>query len=278
MLPTVIGLAVFTVVPFIAAVVLSFTEWSLIGEPVWVGFDNYAVLLRDSVFGSAWINTAIYTLVSVPLSMAIGLALAMLLNRKLPGMGLFRTLFFVPMTVGIVSVGLLWAWIFTPEYGILNYVLTSVGLQPQPWLTSESTSLISMIIVGAWRAIGFTIIVFLAGLQGIPAHLYEAASIDGAGAFAKLRHVTLPMLSPTTFFVALIGVIMSFQVFEQTYVMTQGGPGNSTLTIIYLIFQEGFNHLRMGYASAISVTFLVVLALGTALMLRFQSRWVHYEN
>jgi ABC-type sugar transport system permease subunit len=182
------------------------------------------------------------------------------------------------MTVGVVASGLLWSWMFNPQYGLLNYLLHFVGLGPYRWLTSEQMSMPSIILVGVWRSIGFNIIVFLAGLQAVPETLYDAAAIDGAGNLRKFRHITLPLLSPTIFFGSLIGIIMSFQVFEQTYVMTQGGPGNSTLTIIYFIFQQGFSYLRMGYASAASVTFLVILSVGTALILRLQNRLVHYEN
>jgi multiple sugar transport system permease protein len=264
--------------PFLFAIYISFTQWSLLGSPEWVGLANFSRLLKDSLFWQSWWNTLLYTGVSVPVSMALGLGIAILSSRKLPGMGFFRVLFFAPMTVGVVASGLLWSWMFSPQYGLLNYLLHFVGMGPYPWLTSDSTSLLSIIIVGIWRSLGFNIIIFLAGLQSVPEVLYDAASVDGAGPWRRFRHVTIPMLSPTIFFGTLMGVIFSFQVFEQTYVMTQGGPGNSTLTIIYYIYQEGFAYLRMGYASAVSVTFLVVLAVGTMLMLRLQSRLVHYEN
>jgi len=235
-------------------------------------------MFHDPLFWTSWWNTAVYTGFSVPLSMIIGLGIAVLLNRKLRGMAFFRVLFFAPMTIGVVASGLLWAWMFSPQYGLLNYIFHFVGLGPFRWLTSASTSLMSIIIVGVWRALGFTIVIFLAGLQSIPEALYDAAAVDGAGGWRKFRHITIPMLSPTIFFSTLIGVIMSFQVFEQTYVMTQGGPGNSTLTIIYFIYQNGFSYLRMGYASAVSVSFLLVIVMGTTLLLRFQDRLVHYEN
>lgn len=276
--PTLLGLLFFTLGPFIFAIYISLTDWNLLGSPKWVGLDNFKELFHDQVFWTAWVNTVYYTGVSVPLSMVAGLAIALLVNQKLPGMGVFRFMLFIPMTIGVVASGLLWSWMFSPQYGVLNYLLHFVGLGPYKWLTSSSTSMLSIIGVGVWRAIGFNIIVFLAGLQTLPTDLYDAASIDGAGTIRKFRNITLPLLSPTIFFSALIGVIMSFQVFEQTYVMTQGGPGNSTLTIIYYIFQQGFSYLRMGYASAASVTFLVVLTIGTALMLRLQNRVVHYEN
>lgn len=276
--PTILGLLFFMVGPMLVAVYISFTEWSLLGSPKWLGLSNFSQLFRDPLFWTAWRNTIVYTGISVPVSMALGLGIAVLLNRKLPGMAVFRVLFFVPMTVGVVASGLLWSWMFTPQYGLLNYLLHFVGLGPYPWLTGTSTAMPSIIAVGVWRALGFNIIIFLAGLQAVPEHLYDAATVDGAGAVRKFRHITIPMLSPTLFFSVLIGVIMSFQVFEQTYVMTQGGPGNSTLTIIYFIFQQGFSYLRMGYASAASVTFLVILSVATMLMLRLQSRLVHYEN
>jgi multiple sugar transport system permease protein len=276
--PTLLGLLFFTVGPFLVAIYISFTDWSLLGSPTWVGLTNFKQLFHDTVFWTAWKNTLYYTGISVPLSMALGLGIALLLNQKLPAMSLFRVLFFVPMTVGVVASGLLWSWMFNPQNGLLNYLFHFVGLGPYKWLTSANMSMPSIIIVGVWRSIGFNIIVFLAGLQAVPETLYDAAAIDGAGNLRKFRHITIPLLSPTIFFGALIGIIMSFQVFEQTYVMTQGGPGNTTLTIIYFIFQQGFSYLRMGYASAASVTFLVILSVGTALMLRLQNRLVHYEN
>lgn len=275
--PTLIGLVVFLVGPMIFAFAMSFTEWSLLGPPKPIGMANYVALSRDGTFWEAWVNTAIYTLVSVPLSMLAGLLIALLLGSGLRGMAPFRVLFFMPMTVGVVASGLLWSWMFTPQYGLLNYLLGVVHLPPLPWLTSSSTSLLSIILVGVWRSVGFNIIVFLAGLQGIPPVYYEAARVDGADALHRFWHITIPLLSPTLFFGTLIGVIMSFQVFEQTYVMTQGGPGNSTLTIIYFIFQQGFTYLRMGYASAASVTFLLMIGVLTLIMTRLQLR-VHYEN
>jgi multiple sugar transport system permease protein len=273
-----VGLIFFMVGPMLVALYISFTDWSLLGTPTWLGLTNFKSLFKDPLFWTSWSNTLVYTCVSVPLSMLLGLGVALLLNRKLRGMVVFRVLFFMPMTVGVVASGLLWSWMFTPQYGLLNYLLHFVGLGPYHWLTSSSTSMISIIIVGVWRGMGFNIIVFLAGLQGVPQHLYDAATVDGAGPVRKFWHVTVPMLSPTLFFGSLIGLIMSFGVFEQTYVMTQGGPGNSTLTIIYFIYQQGFSYLRMGYASAASVTFLVVLTILTGLLLRLQSRLVHYEN
>jgi len=278
MVPTLLGLFFFTVGPFLVAIYISFTSWSLFQGPVWVGLANYKKMFHDPLFWTSWWNTAVYTGFSVPLSMIIGLGIAVLLNRKLRGMAFFRVLFFAPMTIGVVASGLLWAWMFSPQYGLLNYIFHFVGLGPFRWLTSASTCLMSIIIVGVWRALGFTIVIFLAGLQSIPEALYDAAAVDGAGGWRKFRHITIPMLSPTIFFSTLIGVIMSFQVFEQTYVMTQGGPGNSTLTIIYFIYQNGFSYLRMGYASAVSVSFLLVIVMGTTLLLRFQDRLVHYEN
>jgi multiple sugar transport system permease protein len=278
MVPTLLGLFFFTVGPFLVAIYISFTSWSLFQGPVWVGLANYKKMFHDPLFWTSWWNTAVYTGFSVPLSMIIGLGIAVLLNRKLRGMAFFRVLFFAPMTIGVVASGLLWAWMFSPQYGLLNYIFHFVGLGPFRWLTSASTSLMSIIIVGVWRALGFTIVIFLAGLQSIPEALYDAAAVDGAGGWRKFHHITIPMLSPTIFFSTLIGVIMSFQVFEQTYVMTQGGPGNSTLTIIYFIYQNGFSYLRMGYASAVSVSFLLVIVMGTTLLLRFQDRLVHYEN
>ena len=275
--PFFIGLIFFIVGPGIAAFVLSFTSWDLLSSPKWVGLDNYRQLVHDPVFRASFYNTLYYTVVTVPVTIVLGLGLAVLMNRKIRGSYFFRAVFFLPVTVSVVAVSMLWAWMFEPSYGFLNYVLTQLHLPTVNWLVDPVTALPSIMIVGIWRTIGFNLIVFLAGLQSVPKELHEAAQVDGASEWYRFRKVTLPMLSPTIFFAIVIGLIASFQVFEQTYIMTQGGPGNSTMTLIYDIFLTGFTYLRMGYASAISVVFLVIVLLITVVQVRLQRRWVHYE-
>jgi multiple sugar transport system permease protein len=275
--PFIIGLVFFIVGPGVAAVAISFTDWDLLSSPRWVGLANYRELIHDPVFVDSLLNTLYYTAVTVPLSIVLGLGLAVLMNRKIRGSYVFRAVYFLPVTVSIVAVSLLWSWMFQPSYGFLNYVLAELHLPTVDWLVNPATALPSIMIVGVWRTLGFNILVFLAGLQSVPAEMHEAAQVDGAGEWYRFRRVTLPMLSPTLFFAIVMGLIASFQVFEQTYIMTQGGPGNSTMTLIYYIFLSGFTNLRMGYASAISVVFLLIILAITVVQVRLQSKWVHYE-
>jgi multiple sugar transport system permease protein len=275
--PFFIGLVFFIAGPVVAAFLLSLTNWDLMGPPQWAGLQNYVSLAQDPLFWQALGNTVYYTGVSVPVGLALALMLAVLMNRKVPGIYAFRVIYFAPVTVSIVAVSLLWAWLYSPSFGFLNYVLSVLHLPTLRWLVDPHTAMPSVILVGLWRGLGFNIIVFIAGLQAIPRDLYEAAEIDGANEWQQFRRVTLPMLSPTLFFAIVMALISSFQVFEQTYIMTQGGPGNSTLTFIYYIFLTGFTYLRMGYASALSFVFLALILTITVLQVRWQARWVHYD-
>jgi multiple sugar transport system permease protein len=276
--PFFLGLIFFIAGPVIAAFVLSLTRWDLMGPPRWIGIQNYTSLARDPDFWQALGNTIYYTGVTVPVGLVLGLGLAILMNRRLFGIYAFRVIYFAPVTVSIVAVSLLWAWLYSPSFGFLNYVLAALHLPTPRWLVDPRTAMPSIILVGLWRGLGFNIIVFLAGLQAIPRDLYEAGEIDGADEWRQFRHITLPMLSPTMFFAIVMAVISSFQIFEQTYIMTQGGPGNSTLTFIYYIFLTGFTYLRMGYASALSFVFLALILAITIIQVRLQSQWVHYEE
>lgn len=276
--PFFIGLLFFIVGPVIAAFVLSLTSWDLMGAPQWIGLQNYHDLFVDPIFWQALGNTIYYTGVSVPMGLLLALLLAILMNRKIPGMYAFRVIFFAPVTVSIVAVSLLWAWLYSPTYGFINYVLTALHLPTAQWLVDPRMAMPSIIIVGLWRGLGFNIIVFIAGLQSIPRDLYEAAAMDGANEWHQFRSITLPMLSPTLFFAIVMALISSFQVFEQTFIMTQGGPGNDTLTLIYDIFLTGFTYLRMGYASAIAFVFLAFILAMTVVQVRLQYRWVHYDE
>jgi multiple sugar transport system permease protein len=276
--PFLIGLAVFIVGPLIFVVLLSFTDWNIMGLPRWIGLNNYAELMSDSVFWKSLWNTIYYSIVTVPVTIVISLGLAALMNRAIRGVYLLRAIYFSPITVSVIAVGLLWSWLYTPNFGFLNYVLGLIGIPPVGWLVKVQTALPSLMIVGIWRGLGFNIIVFLAGLKSIPRELYDASSIDGANEWQQFRRVTIPMLTPTIFFAVVMSFIASFQVFELTYIMTQGGPSNSTSTLIYFTYLQGFTFLRMGYASAISLVFLVVVLAVTVLQISFQDRWVHYDE
>lgn len=274
--PFFLGLLFFILGPVLASLVISFSTWDLLSPPRWIGMGNYRAMLDDRLFWIALKNTIYFTVVSVPVTLILALGLAVLMNRKIRGISVLRAIYFFPVTASIVSVSLLWAWMYTPDFGIINYLLSFVGLPKVNWLVDPTMAMPSVIIMSVWRGLGFNIVVFLAGLQSIPRDLYEAAELDGAGGWAQFWQITVPLLTPTLFFAAIMALIASFQVFEQTYIMTQGGPGNSTLTLVYQIFLNGFTYLRMGYASALSFVLFAMLFVITIIQVRLQTRWVHY--
>ncbi len=274
--PFFLGLLFFILGPVLAALAISFSTWDLLSPPRFVGLANYREMFADRLFLIALKNTVYFTVVSVPLTLLLALGLAAMMNRKLRGISVFRAIFFFPVTASIVAVSLLWAWMYTPDFGIINYALAQVGIPKVKWLVDPTTAMPSIILMTIWRSLGFNIVVFLAGLQSIPKDLYEAAELDGAGSWDRFRQITVPLLTPTIFFAGIMALISSFQVFEQTYIMTQGGPGNATLTLVYLIFQNGFTYLRMGYASALSFFLFAMLFVITVIQVRLQTRWVHY--
>jgi multiple sugar transport system permease protein len=276
MSPFILGAIVFVAGPTIAAAVLSFTTWDLVGVPKWVGLQNYRDLLHDTVFRHVVWNTFFYTVLVVPLSIGLGLGLAVLLNRHGKGIRIFRILLFTPVTVPVIAAGLLWAWMMTPDYGLINYVLHSLHLPQSSWIAGLDSAMPSVILVGVWRAVGLNIVLFLAALQSVDKSLLEAAALDGAGSWRSFWRIVFPLLTPTTFFAVIMAVISSFQVFDQTYVMTQGGPANNTLTVIYYIFLQGFTYLQMGYASAISTLFAIAVFALTLVAIRYQRLWVFY--
>ena len=274
--PFFLGLLFFILGPVLAALAISFTSWDLLSSPRWIGLANYRELFGDRLFRIALTNTVYFTVVSVPVTLLLALGLAALMNRKLRGISALRAVYFFPVTASIVAVSLLWSWMYTPDFGIINYLLSLLGLPKVNWLVDPQMAMPSVIIMSIWRGLGFNIVVFLAGLQSIPGDLYEAAELDGAGGWDRFRQITVPLLTPTIFFAAIMALIASFQVFEQTYIMTQGGPGNATMTLVYQIFLNGFTYLRMGYASAMSFILFAILFLITIVQVRLQTRWVHY--
>ena len=274
--PFFLGLLFFIVGPVVAAFAISFTSWDLLSPPQWIGLDNYRELADDRLFWIALKNTLYFTGVSVPVTLILALGLAGLMNRKLRGIEALRAIYFFPVTASIVAVSLLWAWMYTPDFGIINYLLSYVGIPKINWLVDPRMAMPSVIIMSVWRGLGFNIVVFLAGLQSIPRDLYEAADLDGASGWQQFRQITVPLLTPTIFFATIMAIISSFQVFDQTYIMTQGGPGNATLTLVYQIFLNGFTYLRMGYASALSFVLFAILFVITIVQVNLQRKWVHY--
>lgn len=276
-LPALAILAIFVIYPVISGFVISFLEWDVLSASHFVGLDNYRKLLVDTDFKTALWNTAYYAGVTVPLTILISLGLALLLNQGLIGTATYRAIYFLPVITSSVAISVVWKWIYNPDYGLLNIALYSLGLPCPDWLGSTTWAMPAIIIMSIWRGLGSNIVIFLAGLQGVPRSLYEAATIDGASRYQLFRHITLPLISPTTFFVLVMSVISSFQVFDQVMVMTQGGPGNATLVVVYHIYREAFRNFRMGYASAAAyVLFLLILIL-TLFQWVGRRRWVYTE-
>lgn len=272
-----VGLIVLTIGPIVASFALSFTDWDLLGPPRFVGLRNLQDLVVDKIFWRALQNTIAFTVVSVPLGVALALGLALALNRKVRGIGLYRTLFLLPLVASNVATSLLWGLMLDPVAGPVNYLLGQAGLSQPGWLGDAIWAMPAIIIMSVWKGFGFNVVIFLAGLQGIPRELYEAAEIDGAGRSSKFRHVTLPMLSPTMLFVLIIALIASFQVFDATYVLTKGGPQNATITLVYYVYRAGFQQLQMGYASALSYVLFALTLVMVGILWLSQRRWVHYE-
>ncbi len=276
--PWLLGFLAFTVYPFLSSLYFSFTRYDIVTAPVWVGGANYRALLTgDPLFWKSLGVTFQFALVAVPLAIVFGVTLALLLNLNLRGMGLYRTIFFLPSILPTVATSVVFLWLFNPAIGLVNRLLHAVGVTGPEWLQSPVWALPSLVILSLW-AVGGSMVIYLAGLKDIPTHLYEAATIDGANAWQRLRHVTLPMLSPVIFFNLVMGLIGVFQYFTEPYIMTQGGPEDSTHFYALYIFERAWRYLDMGYASAMAwVLFLLIVTL-TGLLFWTQKRWVHYEG
>ncbi len=278
LLPNILGFLAFNLFPLIFAVGLSFTRWDLISDPVFVGLGNYEKLfLDDESFRIAIKNTIVFTLLSVPTGTIISLILANILNQKIRGTTFYRTAYFLPVVSSSVAIALVWAWVFNPDFGLANEILFNLGLPRLKWLASTAWALPAVVIVSVWRGIGPSTVIFLAGLQGIPDELYDAAKIDGANSRQLFRYVTIPMLSPTTFFVIVVSIIGSFQVFDLIFMMTSGGPGRASLVLVYYIYQHAFRWFGMGYAASIAFILFLVIFILTVMQIRLSGRWVHYQ-
>jgi len=277
LLPNSLGFFVFSAFPIIAAFVLSFYDWDLLLGARFNGITNYLQLFSDDVFRSALLNTVYFVVVSVPLTVVIGLAVAVLVNQPLRGMAFFRSVFLLPYITLTVAIALVWKWLYLPDVGLINQVLGVFGIHGPAWLTDPIWAMPGVILLSIWKSFGYNMVLFLAGLQGIPQNLYEAASIDGATRWQRFRYVTLPLLSPVTFFVVVISTIGSFQVFDQALVMTQGGPGVATTTLVLYIYQVGFQSYHMGYASAIALVLFAIVFAFTLIQFWFQRHLVTYE-
>lgn len=266
--PNMIVFTVFIFVPILFAFYISLTEWSLIGTPEFIGLGNYLAMAQDDQFWRSLYNTLIYTIGTVPTSIALGLLVALGLNRKLPGRALLRSVFFVPVIISLVAVALIASWMFNDNYGVINAALEVVGLEGVPWLSSAIWAMPSLIITTLWIRMGFCMVIYLAALQSIPVELYQAAQVDGANSWRQFRHITWPLLGPTTFLLLILNVIYSLHVFDLIYVMTGGGPGFSTTVLVQYIYQMAFQESQMGYASAVGVVLYVMLLIFTVFQWR----------
>ncbi len=277
--PTLLLFAVFTIIAVAYAFWLSFHQWNIL-EPQkpYVGLANYARLLQDDGFGLAIVNTLFYTAASVPLTMGIGLLIALLLNTKIRARGFLRTLFYLPVVTPLVIAAIVWKWVYNGDYGLLNYYLLELGLISEPlrWLSDPNLAMPAVVITTVWKGVGFAMVVYLAGLQSIPEDYYDAAKIDGASGWRRLKDITVPLLSTTTLFLAVISVLGSFQVFTQIYVMTNGGPLRRTSTVVYHIYETAFKNFDMGYASAMAFALFAMMFVFTLFQMRFMSREVEY--
>jgi multiple sugar transport system permease protein len=275
-LPWMIGFLWFKAGPILASLWLSFNHYDMLTPIRFAGGDNYVRLANDPLFMTTLYNTAYITFVGVPVHVGAAFAIALLMNAGVRGMGIYRTAFYLPSVTPVVASSLLWLWFLNPTVGPINTGLGMLGIPGPNWLQSEFWSKPSIVLVQTW-SVGTGMVVFLAGLQGVPRHLYEAAEIDGAGWWAQLKSVTLPLMSPTILFVTIVNVISHMQVFTEAYVMTKGGPVNTTLFYVYYLFNNGFAYFRMGYAAALAwILFLLILGL-TYVQLVLAPRWVHYE-
>jgi len=276
--PTLVGLAVLSAGPIIAALGISLTKWDLLTAPKFVGLDNFVALLSDKRFQTALRNTVFCTVTSVPIGLAIGLGLALALNQRIRGISWIRTAYFLPVVTSTVAIALVWSWIYSPDSGPLNGVLGFFGLPAQRWISDPFWAMPSIVAMSVWQGLGVTVIIFLAGLQGIPEEYYDAASVDGAGAWARFRSVTLPLLTPSIFFTGILALIDSFQVFDQVYVLARPGkPTDATVTLVYTIYENGFQNFKMGYAAAAAWLLFLIVAILTFVYFRLQNRWVHYQ-
>lgn len=273
LLPAMLTMGFFFVLPIVASLLLSFTDFDLYALARWdhlrlIGFENYRHLLTDPLFFRALTNTFYFVVLGAPLSILASLFFALLINQRMvSGQGLFRTVFFLPVVTTLVAVAVVWRYLYHPRSGLLNYVLSLLGIEPIDWLGDPDWAMPSLIIMAVWKNFGFNMVIFIAGLKSIPRRLYEAAEVDGAGAFDQFRSITLPLLAPTFVFVVIVTLIGYFQLFAEPYVMTQGGPSGRTLSIALLMFEEGFRWWNLGYAAAISFVLFLLILSGTFLQM-----------
>lgn len=276
--PVIIGLGIFTLFPVVVSFIISFTDHSILEPGKFIGLKNfYKLLFQDPDSWRAFFNTAYFVIVSVPLSMSASLLLAIAMNQELKLVTWYRAVYFIPVVSSWIAVGLIWRWLYNPDFGLINHLLLKVGINGPPWLTSHTWAMPAIIVVNAWKILGFNMMLYLAGLQGIPEQFYEAAKIDGANWWHVFKHITLPMLSPTTFFVLVMSIIGSTQIFAAVYIMSMGGPERATSVVVYYIWENGFSFFKMGYAAAISWILFLIIFILTFIQWKLKTKWVFAE-
>ena len=274
--PTLIVQSVFIFFPIVFSFYLSFHEWNMFSTTRdFVGVKNYLALIQSTDFWKVFGTTAVYTFVTVPLNMVVALGAAIFLEKKLAGKKLLRAAFFTPVVISWVAAAVIWRWVFHPNFGLLNHLVAGIGFSPINWVNDPTPALASIIIVGVWKTFGINMVLFSAGLAGIPEHYYEAAKIDGAGPWSQFWRITLPLLSPTTLFILVLSMIGSFQVFDLVYVLTHGGPLDTTKVLVFYLYEQAFQFFNMGYASAVAYVLFAVLFILTLLQFRYFRSRIH---
>ncbi|WP_396426723.1 carbohydrate ABC transporter permease [Lederbergia sp. NSJ-179] len=275
-MPAILGILIWTVFPLIASFVLSFTDWTALGSFNWIGLDNFReIFVNDIFFKKSIIVTFYFAFGSTFFTLVAALFVALLMNMKVKGQAFFRTIYYLPVLVPAVASNILWVWLFNPDFGLFNTILKFLHLPPSMWIYDEKTAIPSLILMSVW-GLGGTALIFLAGLQDVPKDLHEAVEIDGGNGWHKLRYVTIPSLTPIIFFNLIMGLIGSFQAFTQAYIMTEGGPNNSTLFYVLLIYRTAFQQNDFGYASALAWILFVIIGIFTLLIFRSSKSWVYY--
>ncbi|WP_179887210.1 sugar ABC transporter permease [Bacillus sp. AFS088145] len=277
--PTMIGLTIFYLWPIIQTIYFSFTEWGAFGQYEWTGLDNYRRMLEDSNLLQSFKNTGIYIVFTVPIGIFLSILIAVLLNQKIKGKSVYRTLYFLPVITMPAAIAMVWRWLYNSDYGLLNYLLSIFGIKGPQWVSDPKIALYSIIVVAIWSGLGYNMVIFLSGLQGIPRSYYEAAEIDGAGPVKVFFKITLPLLSPVIFFVTIMSFIGAFQVFDLIFMMIGKSSTalENTQSIVYLFYQHAFVLNDKGYAAAIAVLLLVIILIITAIQMVLQKKWVHYD-
>ncbi len=279
LLPSLVGLVLFSIIPIGTSLYLSLTEWDIIGgPPKFQGLKNYLQILASEEMTRVLGNTLYFIVLYIPLILITSILVAMLLNNKLPGIGVYRTIYYIPVLTSWVAAALLWKWLLNPKYGAVNAMLGMFGIQGPSWLQDKVWAMPGVVLASIWKDMGYFSLIILAGLQGINQSYYEAAEIDGANGFARFRFITLPLVTPTLFFVMVICIINSFQLFPQVMVMTEGGPGGATQVFVERIYNYAFRYYKMGYAASLSWILFVFIFVATIVQLRMQKRWVHYDS